>query len=81
MIRSAVESSWSEWKVSSSSVVDAVGVGDAQDLGDMGYLADDNAKEDVVETESDLLLSSSGSVRRELGPSPRTIDMHADSRR
>jgi hypothetical protein len=35
MTRSAVESSWSEWKVSSSSVVDAVDVGDAQDLGDM----------------------------------------------
>jgi hypothetical protein len=62
MIRSAVESSWSEWKVSSSSVVDAVDVGDAQDLGDMVYLVDDNAKEDVVETESDLLLSSSGSA-------------------
>jgi hypothetical protein len=40
MIRSAVESSWSEWKVSSSSVVDAVDVGDAQDLGDMVYLVD-----------------------------------------
>jgi hypothetical protein len=57
MIRSAVESWWSEWKVSSSSVVDAVDVG-----GDMVYLVDDNAKEDVVETESDLLLSSSGSA-------------------
>jgi hypothetical protein len=38
MMRSAVESLWSEWKVSSSSVVDAVDVGDAQDLFDMVYV-------------------------------------------